>query len=154
MASGRVAVHHDAAREPAPQEQARLSHLVDDAGDRDVRAEIVAGDRDRHAVAVEPLRHVAELAGLERAPVAAMDEQRERRVAAALRVEQVDGLARRRPIGEAEIGPSRGLGGLAIGGRVALPAREDLRMLGDARAIVVFGLIVGRHVVPRVERKP
>ena len=58
-------------------------------------AEIVADHRDRHAVRIEPARHVAEQRRVERAPVAAMDEQRERRRDVRARREQIDELARR-----------------------------------------------------------
>jgi hypothetical protein len=55
-----VAVDHHAPTGAQPQEQAGVPDLVDDFGDGDLRAEIVADDRDRHAVGIEPARHMAE----------------------------------------------------------------------------------------------
>ena len=49
MAAGRMAVHHHALAGALPEEQQRVPHLLDDVVDRDLRAEIVAGDRDRSA---------------------------------------------------------------------------------------------------------
>ena len=63
--------------------------------------------------------------------------------------EQIDGLARARAVGEAELGVLVRLHPLAIGRGVAHPAREDFRMLRHARAVVVFGLVVNRHTAPR-----
>ena len=80
MAAGGMAVHHDALAEALPQEQARRAHLLDDLRDRDLRAEVVARDRDGDAVRVQPRARWLKFVGLERAPVAAMNEQRERRV--------------------------------------------------------------------------
>ena len=61
--------------------------------------------------------------------------------------EQVDGLPRRRSVGDAELGASRAA--CAIGRRFALPARENLRMLGHPAAIVVFYFVVDGHVESR-----
>src|SRR5262245_50649668 len=86
---------------------------------------------------------------LERAPVAAVNEQHQRWRARTGRMEQVDDLARRRPIGEAEfrtggrLGPAGRLG--PIGGGLARPAGENLRMFGNAGAVVVFGFEIDRR---------
>src|SRR5262249_17593367 len=107
----------------------------------------VAEGRGRHAVGVEPARHMAEHRWIERAPVAAVDEQRERRHHAGARREQVDELARWRSVTQAELGaPFLHRLGPVILGR-ARPADEDFGMLGYAGAVVVFGLVVDRHAL-------
>ena len=78
MAAGGMAAHHDALAEPLPEIQARGLRLLDDLSDRDLRSEIVAGHRDGDAVGVHAARHLAEARRFERAPVAAVNEQRER----------------------------------------------------------------------------
>src|SRR5262245_55795089 len=78
-----------------------------------------------------------------------MDEQRQGRSGAMRRTEQIDGLARRRAIGEAEFGAPGLLRLGAVGGGVALPAGENLRMIGNAGAIVVLGFVIDRHAPPR-----
>ena len=79
-----------------------------------------------------------------------MDEQRERRRGVRPRREQVDELAQRGAVAQAELGAAllHGFGAVVLG--LARPARKNLRMLGHARAVVVFGLVIGRHaVLPR-----
>ena len=88
-----VAVDHHALTRAQPQEQACVPHLLDDFGNGDLRTEVVAHDRDRHVVRIEPARHMTEQRRVERAPVAAMDEQRERRRDRAASRKQVDELA-------------------------------------------------------------
>ena len=146
MAAGGMAADHDALAEPLPEKEAGLLRLLDDFGDRHLRHQIVARHRDGDAVRVHAARQLAEHRGLERAPVAAVNEQRERRVgAAALGRENVDDLARRRTKFQAELGAAVGLGLLAIGRGVALPALEDFRMLRHPGAVVVFNLVVDGH---------
>ncbi len=99
-----MAVDQHAPAEPLPQERAGAAHLLDDVGDADDRAQIVAGDRDGDAVGVQAARHLAEHRRIERAPPAAVDEQRERRVLARFRQEQVEVLPRRIAVGQAELG--------------------------------------------------
>ena len=111
----------------------------------DLRAEIVAGDRDADAARVEPARHVAEHRGFERAPVAAVNEEGERRLLGRRGPEQIDGLPRCVRVGEAEFGAALLHRQEAIGFRVPRPARENLRVLGHARAVVVFHLVVDRR---------
>ena len=53
MPAGRVAEDHQALAEAAPEEQAGGADLVDDLRDGHLRAEIVAGDRDRDAARIQ-----------------------------------------------------------------------------------------------------
>src|SRR5256885_9832205 len=115
---------------------------------------MVARDRARDAARIEARRHVAESRGVKRAPVAAMDEQREWRVAGRIGKEQVDLLARARPIGEAELDILVARHPLAIGRGIALPAREDLAVLGHACAIVVFDVVVDHSASSPLESRP
>ena len=145
MAAGGMAVDHHALAGALPEKQQRVPHLLDDVVDRDLRAEIVAGDRDRDAVGVEPARHVAEQRRIERAPIAAMDEQSQRRLADFAGGEQVDELARRRAVVQPELGAAllHRLPAVILG--LSRPAREDLRVLRHPRAVVVLGLVVDRR---------
>ena len=146
MAAGGMAAHHDALVESLPEIKTRLLRLLDDLPDRHLRREVVAGHRDGDAMRVHAARHLAEARRLERAPVAAMDEQRERAVGPAARLEQVDGLARRWPVLQPDLGAAFLAGFVAVGSAIARPARENLRMLRHPRAVVVFNLVVdGGH---------
>ena len=102
MPAGGMAAHHDALAESLPEIETRRLRLFDDLADRDLRREIVAGHGDRDAVRVHAARHLAEARGLQRAPVAAVDEQRELAGVRAARFEDVDGLARTRAELQAE----------------------------------------------------
>jgi hypothetical protein len=93
MSARGVAVDHHALTRAQPQEQACVPDLLDDFGDGHLRTEVVAHDRDRHVVRIEPARHMAEQRWVERAPVAAMNEQRERRRNRVGSRKQVDELA-------------------------------------------------------------
>jgi hypothetical protein len=104
------------------------------------RAEIVTGDRDGDAVRVGSARHLAERFRRQSPPPAAVDEQRERRVLVLGR-KVVDDLPRRGAVGNIELSARRA----AVIRRLALPAREDFRMLRDAGAVVVFLLQIDRH---------
>ena len=129
-----------------PQGQASAAHLLDDVGDGDDRAQVITRNRDRDAVRVQAARHVAEHRRIERAPIAAMDEQRQRRRGAGLRMEQIEILPRRVAVSQAELGAARfeRVGAIKLG--VARPAGENLRMLRHAGAIVIFGFVVDcRH---------
>ena len=148
MSAGRMPVDHDALAEALPQEQAGRAHLLDDlARSTTCGHEIVARDRDGDAVRVQAARQMAEARGLERAPVAAVNEQRERRrlgVAFGWNRSMILPLAR--AVREAELGAA-----------FLRPSRRDrprasrcqrakiCRMLRHPRAIVVFGLVVDRH---------
>ena len=133
MSAGGMAAHHDALARSASRETGRRLRLLDDLADRDLRREIVAGHRDGDAVRVHAARHLAEARRLERAPVAAVDEQRERAALSS----PPRGLNRsmvwraRGAVFQPELGAafSRGLG--AIGGGFALPSA---RKSADARA--------------------
>jgi len=72
-----------------------------------------------------------------------MHEQDQRRVAPRRRPEEVEIFARAFAVGQPDLGI--GVTG-AEGFRACRPARENRRMLGDARAIVVFGLVVDRRL--------
>ena len=94
---------------------------------------------------IDPARHLTEQRGIERAPVAAMDEQRERGGEVGARREQVDELTRRIAIAQSELGAAllHGLGAIILG--FPRPAGEDSGMLGHTGAVVVFRLVVDRH---------
>src|SRR4051812_18702208 len=95
MPAGRMAADHDALAKLFPEIETRHLGLLDDLADADLRREVVARHRDRDAMLVHAARALTEHRRLQRAPIAAVNEQRERAVAAAFRLEQVDGLARR-----------------------------------------------------------
>ena len=78
-----------------------------------------------------------------------MHEQGERRVPGRVGKEEVDLLALTGAVSEAQLGILLGLRALAIGRRLARPARENVGVLRHARAIVVFDVIVDRHAIPR-----
>src|SRR4029079_10490250 len=85
--------------------------------------------------------------GLERAPVAAVDEDRERRSGVRIVAgEIVVDLPRARAVGDAELGLAAGR--FAIGGCLAVPARENLGMLFDPAAVVVFFFVIDRRHHP------
>ena len=48
-----MAADQDALAGALPEKQAGVAHLLDDVGDGDLRAEIVAGDRDADAAGIE-----------------------------------------------------------------------------------------------------
>src|SRR5262249_27481330 len=109
------------------------------------RAKIVAGHGDVDAERVEALRHLAELRWLERAPPATVNEHRERRIGMMITAgEKIVVLPRAVAIFDGEL---RTLAArlLAIGRRIAIPARENLGMLLHPAAIVVFLLVVDGH---------
>jgi hypothetical protein len=147
MPAGGMAINEDALLVAPPQREAAGLHLVNDRGDGNGGAEIVASDRDGDAMRIRALGHLAEFRGLERAPPAAVDEQRERRRRAVVRRrEQVVSLARRGAVFDAELGAARSR---PIIGSFAVPAGEDLRMFRNAAAVVVFDLVVDRvHGIP------
>ena len=87
-----MAAHQHAAIEALPQRRAGASDLLDDVGDGDDRAEIVADHPDREAALVQPARHMAVERRIHGAPIAAMDEDRERRAFARRREKQIDEL--------------------------------------------------------------
>src|SRR5215472_7463682 len=73
-----------------------------------------------------------------------MNKNRERRMLMLLRQEQVDGLARRTAIGQAELGATRfkHIGAVELG--FIGPARKNLGVLGHTGTIVVFNVVVDR----------
>jgi hypothetical protein len=122
-----------------------VAHLIDDLGDTHLRTQVVAGHRDRDAALVEPTCHMAERRRIERAPVAAVDEEREGRGLSFRRKEQTDRLARARAVAEAEFGVPRSRGRVAIGRGAARLGGKNLRMLRHPGAVVVLGLVIDRH---------
>ena len=92
-----------------------------------------------------PRAMLAEQRWVERAPVAAMDEQRERRRDIGARRKQIDELARRRSVTQSKLGTPllHGFGAIVLG--LARPACEDFRVFGHAGAVVVFGFVVDGH---------
>jgi len=72
-----------------------------------------------------------------------MDDDEERpALVLTVGVEQVDRVARMRTVGNAEFGAPGPR--TTVGGGVPLPAGNDLGMLGDPGAIVVFSLEIDR----------
>jgi hypothetical protein len=72
-----------------------------------------------------------------------MNEHGKRRVGfCALAGKQVDGLARRGAVGDAQFRARRRS---SIGIGLALPAREDFRMLRHAGAVVVLFFVIDGH---------
>jgi hypothetical protein len=130
--------------EPLPEEAAHAAHLLDDVCDADVRAQIVADDRDRNALSVRAARHLTEHRGFERTPPAAVNENGERCLVIVSGQKKIDRLARRTAIGQAQFGAALLEHFGAVELRLACPAGENLRMLGHAGAIVIFSFIVDR----------
>ena len=115
------------------------------SADRHLRDKVVAGDRDGDAVRVHAPRHVAEARRVERAPVAAVDEQRKRRVALPPFGENRSIYCRAvEPKLHANLGAALGLGRRGRPRRRAASV-ENLRMLGHPGAVVVFDLVVDGH---------
>ena len=143
MSAGGMAVDADALLVIAPEVKHRGAHLLDDGGDRDRRAKIVADDRDRHAVRIRPLRHLAESFRIERAPPAAVNEHRQRRIVVRVVArKKIDAVARRRAIRQAQL---RAFRAAAIGRGLGIPALENLRMLRHTGAVVIFFFVVDGH---------
>jgi hypothetical protein len=144
-----MAEHHDALFVFAPQEQTHRTHLLGDGGDRDIGTQVVAGDCDGDAVRVRTRGNLAELARMQRAPPAAVDEQRQRCAiigrAVIPRRENIDELPLARSVFQSEFGLGRRL---AVRFGVAVPARENIDVLRHAGPVVVFLLVVDRHVEP------
>src|SRR5262245_61138678 len=115
--------------------------LLDDVGDAHLRAEIVADDRDRDAMREKAACDMAESRGLERAPIAAVDEYGERS-ALALGAEEIDELPGRRAICDGKLGVALRRHLVAERLRRRAPPLEDRRMLRYPRAVVVLGLVV------------
>src|SRR5262249_50089191 len=131
--------------EPAPQIKTCLAHLTNDLGDVHLRREVVAGDRNRYAARVEPARQVAEGRRLERTPIAAVNEQRERRGGGTGRRKQIDRLPRCRAVADAQFGAPYCGCLVAVGRRLGNPSGEDLRMFRHPDADVVFDLVIDSH---------
>src|SRR5215472_1226204 len=149
MAAGRMTADEQRLAGAVPQKYAGLTDLIDDLRDRNLRTQVVADHSDIDPVGVQPCRHVAKAFALQRAPPATMNEERERCICAPARGKNIDNLPLTRPIAQAELGALLGHRLLPIGLRIACPSREDLRMLGYPRAIVVFLFVIDdRHRNP------
>src|SRR5262245_3768049 len=84
---------------------------------------------------------MAERRGMKGAPVAAVDQYNERAsFIYSVGPEEVDRLARMVSVAETQFGVVEARS--AIGRCVALPSRDDLRMLRNAGAVIVFRLVV------------
>ena len=92
MTAGGMAVDQNALTGALPEEQAGVPHLLDDVRDRHCRAQVVTRHRDADAAGIEAARHLAELRGFQRFPVAAVNEQCERRLFLCGRPEQIEEL--------------------------------------------------------------
>src|SRR6185437_11051971 len=151
MSAGGVAVHHHALPAAAPEKEAGVAHLLENAGDANLRAQVVADDRDAHALCVRPLGHVVEALRRQRTPPAAVDENGERRRAGvAFGGKEVDDLLRRWAEGKAEF---RVTPLFAARRAIAQPVGKNLYVLRHAGAIVVFLLVIDRHFFPRCYRQ-
>ena len=138
MSAGGVAVHEDAFAKAIPQEQAGALHLRDDVADADVGAEVVACERDGDAVRIQPAGERGEHLRLQRPPVAAMDEHRQRRIGARVGKEDVDELARARPVADAELGASFGRRLRAIGSSQSSARRARISGCSFTRARLLY----------------
>src|SRR5690606_14464459 len=104
------------------------TNLPDDGVHAHGGREVVADQRDRGALLQKRPRDEREVLAIAALPVAAVDEHEKRR-ARAVRQEQIERLARRRPVGEVEAArPARAQRGAL--GLVAREVREMLRLRG------------------------
>src|SRR5919108_2853315 len=121
--------------------QCRGADLMDDGFHGHAGTQIVTDERQRDPVGVRSGGEMTEGGWIERAPIAAMYKESDRRISPGGRPEDVDLLPTAPAIGNAELRVRmRRAKGLCIAG----PADEDGRMLGHARAVVVFRLVVDR----------
>lgn len=152
MSAGRVAACDQALSKAAVEMNRSLADVVNNVDDADLWAETVTRDSDGIPLGIEAGCPVAEGRGVERAPVAAVNDDDQRAALVyCIRVEEIDRLARMLPVAQTERCASGALG--AIGGGVAFPPRDDLRVLRNPRAVVVFRLIIqGRRASDFLER--
>src|SRR5262245_10444541 len=144
MATSGMAVDENALAPPAPQRQAGRAHLLNDVGDRYCRTKVVTDHRNAHAAPIRARRHLRERCWLERAPPATMDEHGKRGLVIVFGREKIHRPPRRRTIRNPKFCV---VGRRTISRALALPARKNFRMLGDAGAVVVFDFIVDGHAV-------
>ena len=141
MTARRMARDDDAFRVPTVElsvsidPRQRLHHLQRDGVDADSRAQRVVRQDDHRTGVNERRRDEGQIALVERSPPAAVDENEDRRVGAGRR-EDVERLVG--PVAVRNVESTRQT--FARKRRRLLPALEDLRMLGDARASAVLGI--------------
>src|SRR5579863_3818167 len=128
--------------EALPEKHTGTAHLFDNDVDADGGTQIVAYHGDTDAVRVRAARHLAEHGTIERAPPAAVDEQRKRRVSRRVRHEQIQRLPRRVAIRQSELGAATLKGVKAVSLSVAHPAREYLLVIRHAGAVVIFSFVI------------
>lgn len=120
-----------------------VAGVLDDVRDFHFRAKPIFDHRDGIPARVGAASPVAEHGDVERTPIAAVEDDEERAVRfVAVGMEEVDRVARMRSVRDAELRAARA--GTPIGRGIATPAGDDLGMLGNPGAIVVFGLEVER----------
>src|SRR5690242_19906025 len=122
-----------------------MPDLINDFRDRDLGAEIIAHDPNSDPMRVGTSRHLTEQRGLQRAPVAAMDEEGERRRNLRLGRKQVNRLPQCRAVAQTQLGAAllHGLSPVVLG--FPSPPRKNIRMLRNAGTIVVLDLVVDWH---------
>src|SRR6516162_11414634 len=98
-----MAIDCHPAAEALPKECAHAAHLLDDIGDGDVGAQIIADYGHRNAALIGPARHLAERGRLQRAPPAAVDKDRKRRMFMPFGQEKIDSLACRTAVSQAKL---------------------------------------------------
>src|ERR1700730_5724900 len=125
---------------PQPRQFARRRpHLPDDLIDCDVRAKVVAWNRDARSMGIQPSGEMAEKRTVQRLPVTAMNENDDRAVV--ITGKEIDPVTRAGTIGN---GPRRMP--LTIGCGVTCPAGDQRGVLRDPRPVVVFDLVVDARV--------
>src|SRR5882757_522764 len=115
------------------------AHLAYDLLDRDIRAQVIAWDRDADPMGIQPAGEVAEKRAIQRLPVTAMNEDDNR--AFMVGGEKINDVARAVTVGDR----ARDML-FAIGGRVARPTGEMRGILRNPRPVVVLGLMVDGRV--------
>src|ERR1700730_17060092 len=125
---------------PQPRQFARRRpHLPDDLIDGDVRAKVVAWNRDARSMGIQPSGEMAEKRTVQRLPVTAMNENDDRAVV--ITGKEIDPVTRPRTIGN---GPRRLQVGIGRG--VACPGGDQQGVLRSPRPVVVFDLVVDARV--------
>ena len=143
MTARRVATHDEALAKASMQEKRGGADVFDDVGNRYFRAKPISNYGDRVSARVGAASPMAEHRRLQRAPVTAVNDDKERKVrVVAIRMEKIDRVARVRAIGNAEFGAPRPRA--TIGGCIPLPATNDLGVLRNPGAVVVFDLEIER----------
>jgi hypothetical protein len=141
MAAGGMPAHRKALPVLTVQEECGATNILDDVRNADLRAKTIFDHCNGIPTRVRAPRPVAEHRDVERAPIAAVQDKEKRSAfILAVRSKEVNDVAPVRPVRDAEIS-APGTRAPICGG-IALPSRNDVGMLGDPSAIVVFGLEV------------